>query len=292
MNNNKEVSVVDQMTKDNKGKYLICRTDEKSKTRHFICRIGALASEETKDGWWDTFTISKEVCEPGYGIFKVKHFTTDKNDNVILIVTPVCHLKDFSYRDLKSNGWVAILRSKGFCGGYYHTYDGFWDSYELNLGALRGLLQTKGKDPVNNSELYAQTLKLFVEGTLSFTEVKDAVNEPSDFDKIMGQIRFQTYAKEGSLWESYPMLMDRMKALWDECELSVDNISHRIEILVDKACGDSKYAESGFPKHLGIHEDPSLCLDVAEWMCGRYREISDEKKAAKKAARKAAKESA
>lgn len=289
MNNSKEVSVVDQMTKDNKGKYLICRTDEKSKTRHFICRVGALANEETRDGWWDTFTISKEECEPGYGIFKVKHFTTDKNDNVILIVTPVCHLKDFSYRDLKSNGWVAILRSKGFCGGYYHTYDGFWDTYELNIGALRGLLQTKGKDPDNMSELYAQTLELFVEGTLSFAEVKDAVNEPSDFEKLMEQIRFQTVANEGPLWESHPMFMDRMRALWDNLEFRSDNISRRIEILVDKARSDSKYAESGFPEHVSIQSNPSLCLDVAEWMCKRYAEQREAVKLAKKEARKAKK---
>lgn len=69
----------------NKGKYLICESREDNSTRLYIRNVSnVLADYEQKNGWWNTFTVTRTKTAKGMWLAEVVEYRLDKNGFVNL----------------------------------------------------------------------------------------------------------------------------------------------------------------------------------------------------------------
>lgn len=271
---------VKELTNELKGKLIVCSTFvNESATKHHICHVGPGETLRAMN----VFTISREGSDSAYGIFEIDRYTLDKNGHLMLIVKPVCPLKDFNYNALMSAGFIPLLKTGLFAEPYCGVISD--DFANPNYEALTALVASKGKD---TPDVNLACFELLKEGVITFTDISQAVSRPAKYVETIERIRFQTiFETQSGLAEEYPLLMRRMKTLSSEKSLTPGSIMDYIHRLLKSAVNDPKFAESGLSE-VSFEKDPAAALTVAEWMCVRYEDIKAEKKAEKKAARKAA----
>jgi len=82
----------DTLSKTEIGKFILCEAREDNTTRLFIHQFSSLSSILTKDGWWDTFTVTEIPCNKGFYLCMIQDFKIDRNDFLNCIVYPSKYL--------------------------------------------------------------------------------------------------------------------------------------------------------------------------------------------------------
>ena len=105
-----------ELNKTEKGKMILCESKEEESTRLFIHQFNSLMSCLTKDGWWDTFTVSKEACNKGFYLCEIDSFRIDKNGYLNVVVLPKKFLGEIIDED--NLAWDFFFRTNLFCSKY------------------------------------------------------------------------------------------------------------------------------------------------------------------------------
>lgn len=180
----------DQLNKTEVGMFILCKSKEPNSTRLFINRFSSYHAVTSKDGWWDTFTISDMECDPGYYVCKINRFRIDKNGYLNCLVTPYASFG--SSIDYESIAWDLFFGCNIFSKMYAPTknshlrfnvmavYDEFKDDIEE---AAKKIFE-------NNPELPMEwcrrrfIFEKFIDGEISFQRIEELLNKPSEIEGL------------------------------------------------------------------------------------------------------------
>lgn len=111
-----DAHMCEQLNKTEKGKMVLCESKENDSTRLFVHRFSSWADFVTRNGWWDTFTISNTTCKTGYWLCVIDSFRIDRNGYLNMLVTPKKHLGESV--DDESIAWDFFYSLGIFCSEY------------------------------------------------------------------------------------------------------------------------------------------------------------------------------
>lgn len=182
----------------NIGKKVICqcvRNDNKKPgSRLFIKNISnEIIDIETKDGWWDTFTISREKIEPGLYICEVITYQRDHNGYLNCIVKPVKLLNETDSQ--------AILSKK----------KGVWNSSALRLMLIDSCkfiaeYEYSASGPIRNPNIYqliddfpvldglcgidmpSKVLEMYMEDKVTIEQIERSLDTPTYWENLIAEV--------------------------------------------------------------------------------------------------------
>lgn len=182
------------------GKYILCRTNEEGATRLFIHRFNDYNSSITKNGWWDTFTVTPKPCKLGYHICNIDDVKMDKNGHLIIIASSVKHLGD--HVDQDNVAWRYLFNTYKFSSRYvYGVYFGVYnpeniaDKYMLNQGFNLG-----------KEDIYNFVLSEFLLDRITLDEIEELLLRPSQIEMLVINLidNLDIYSKK------FPLLIKKM----------------------------------------------------------------------------------
>lgn len=206
---------------NNVGKKLICECREemdKPMTRLFIRDVTHVVEDTfKKDGWWNTFTLSKDKVKKGMYLAEVLSYRLDRNDYLNCEVKIIMPVDDVEARELFSNKkrifnisawWLMMAVS----GEFLREYD--FSSHEIihepNFKALKERFPTFNN--LKSEEIATKALNMYIKGEITTKEIEECLDTPSDWEKLIKDIvravqRGNTKEKYGQL---YPLFANKV----------------------------------------------------------------------------------
>ena len=210
----------DNLNKTEKGKFVICQCKEKDSSRLFLHRLSFAHTNMTKEGWWDTFTISTKKCECiGFYLCEIKEFRLDKSGWLNLLVKPKCYLGEFLHEF--SISWNFFMSSGLFCKEYVIPTKNM--SRRLNVSNLLSHYKEKYDKYLENNKDYYETygtlqaparffLEMFMNYEIELEDMDILLEEKFDDEKIIEEIFSQFKKGIGEYVEKYPLIYKRFVA--------------------------------------------------------------------------------
>jgi hypothetical protein len=189
----------EELTKTEVGKFVLCEAKDDKTERLFIHRFNELNSIITKDGWWDTFTLSTKPCERGFYLAVIKEFRLDRNNYLNMVVWPVVSLGLEIDEECVAWDYFAMY---GFLATEYKSR-GSRERFNL-----QNLIDTYTE--VSANEGYQSVDKFlfdhFLCGTISLEEISKALNEKYEIEKVS-----EDFMKNLDKYSSiYPLLVSKV----------------------------------------------------------------------------------
>ena len=189
----------DRLSKTEIGKFILCEAREDNITRLFIHKFNSWSSVMTKNGWWDTFTISVEPCKKGFYLCMIQDFRIDRNGFLNCIVFPSKYLGNFINEDLIGWDYLFYCRklSKEYISQHYRT--------RFNIDNLNQIYKVKFEDsgyPNMESFIFSE----FMLGKITLDEISVALKEKYDIEKLAEDINKNTQKYS----EKYPLLIKKL----------------------------------------------------------------------------------
>lgn len=203
----------------NVGKYLICESREDDSTRLFIRNVtNTLVDAEQKEGWWNTFTVTKTKTPKGLWLAKVVEYRLDRNGFLNLEVETIVPVDDIKFHDLFSfklgngtwNGigwWLMMVRSEAFLKEYkfeiYSFHEPNYDALVERFPELSGLYQ---------NEMGKVILLKYLRNETSVEEIEECLNKPSDWEELVTNIQksVANHTVEKLYGERYPVFAGKV----------------------------------------------------------------------------------
>ena len=241
------------------GKYVLCKARENGATRLFLHRFNTASTLVTKEGWWDTFTVSEKTCEKaGYYICKIVRFRVDRNGYMNMIVKPEKYLGETVDEDCIA--WDYLFGTGLFSKQYAYSHA----KIRFNVSALESAYAPASSDKKTD------ILKMFLADEISLKDMEKFLDSPTSVERLA----LDLHRHPESYKEQYPFLVKKMPK--DDSIYSVDTL---VGFLERK---DLEYDS------LTLGDETDLFSRVNE-VCKFWDVLNEERKAQRRAKRRAEK---
>lgn len=184
--------------KNNVGKKLICecRGEENNKpgTRLFIRNVTNVFEDAyKKEGWWNTFTLSKEKIEKGLWLAEVVSYRFDRNGYLNSEVKVIMPVNDIAFHALFSEKkgtwnssvwWLMMVVSEAFLREYNFSAHGI--IHEPNFDELKKRFPIF--DGLSAKEIGEKALYMYLNTEVTIEEIEECLDTPSDWEKLISNI--------------------------------------------------------------------------------------------------------
>jgi len=190
---------VDQLSKTEIGKFILCYAKEDNTTRLYIHQFNKVMSIITKEGWWDTFTLSRKSCMKGFYLCRIGEFRLDKSGYLNLIVFPNKYLGETIDEDAAA--WDYLNMS----GKFTREYKSIQRRGRFNITNLERNFKERFEEsgyPTMESFIFS----VFMGDEITLDEISTALEEKYDIEKLADDINknIEKYA------EKYPLLAKKL----------------------------------------------------------------------------------
>lgn len=184
--------------KNNVGKKLICecRGEESNKpeTRLFIRNVtNALEDAYKKEGWWNTFTLSREKVEKGLWLAEVVGYRLDRNGYLNSEVKVIMPVNDIAFHALfsekkgtwnSSAWWLMMVVSKSFLREY--AFSAHRIIHEPNFEELKKRFPIF--DGLTTKEMGEKALYMYLNNEVTIEEIEECLDTPNDWEKLISKV--------------------------------------------------------------------------------------------------------
>ncbi len=163
------------------GNLIIATANEDNTTRLFMRSLNPISDLQQKNGWWNTFTITRTPCVAGDYICEIKEVRADKDGYPIFVVEPLTQVDEGLNR---SNELMEV-----FYQSYLFTEKGSHGIGIFNLNYLADKVNeiapvAYGIGVGGYYEMHAaQAVRLFMDGVITLEQITAWMNEPTDAEK-------------------------------------------------------------------------------------------------------------
>lgn len=176
----------------NVGKYLICESREDDSTRLFIRNVThALVDAYKKEGWWNTFTVTKTKTPKGLWLSKVIEYRLDRNGFLNLEVETIMPVDNVKFHNLFSfksdngtwNGigwWLMMVKSNIFLKEYDFPIYSF---HEPNYDAL--IERFPEASGLRQDEIGKVMLFKYLRNETTLEEIEECLNKHTDWEELV-----------------------------------------------------------------------------------------------------------
>ena len=189
----------DRLSKTEIGKFILCEAKEDNTTRLFIHQFSSLSSILTKDGWWDTFTVTEIPCKKGFYLCSIQDFRIDRNEFLNCIVYPSKYLGETIDEDLI--GWDYLF----YCGKLSREYASQHYRARFNMDNLYKMYKIKFENSGYrdiDSFLFAE----FIFDKITIEDISVALEEKYDIEKLAEELNNNIHKYS----EKYPLLIKKL----------------------------------------------------------------------------------
>ncbi|MCM1222144.1 MAG: hypothetical protein NC548_47505 [Lachnospiraceae bacterium] len=222
--------------KDDIGKLIFANAKPNEKeattTRMFIESFDAYMKESTKNGWWDTFTVSDIACESGTYICKIIDCKVAKNGYPMFIVHPIKKYTGndlFTVEDIKNSAvsslnmrYIAVMDVFGSSRLFSNMYWELWchredDFYHCNYNGILTKYMNKWIELKSRTDVDITTtaddklagivaVELFLNGDLTIDDINEALQSKYHYQLYVEDIfdNLDKYAEE------YPLFINKL----------------------------------------------------------------------------------
>lgn len=281
--------------KINIGKYIVCEARDTS-GRLFVLSLSSVMDYLTKDGWWNTFTLSSAPIEKeGLYLCKIERFCKDKDGYDMCITIPEKYMASH-ISEVRNyiNGMYFLSRSKAFAIEHkLSDVDKSYDSYTNysyrnvfeKLGDKLGVEYQEELYWLNEIIIAKKALKSYIKGKVTLKELNDAaVTETITFYWTTKQYRERCRIMCREKYKNkYPAVFEKAgDKLYDYNTyiMYIDSMLFKYEELVDNGTLDMVQVYDPYDDNMDL-------LDMLDLVSKYYLKQKEERKAAEKAARKA-----
>ena len=161
------------------GKLIVAKAKADNNTRLFVRSLNPYTDIRTKEGWWNTFTITKKPCSPGTYICKIVKVRADKDGYPIFVAEPILSINE---KMLISDEMMYVFGlSTLFTEEYIEYFKGF------NVLHFNKQIEDFGKiDDTNflsyNVAAAAKCVDLFLAGKVTKEQIIAWLHEPTEED--------------------------------------------------------------------------------------------------------------
>lgn len=278
--------------KNNVGKKLICecRGEESNKpgTRLFIRNVtNTLEDASKKEGWWNTFTLSREKVDKGLWLAEVVSYRLDRNGYLNSEVKVIMPVNDIAFHALFSNKkgtwnssawWLMMVVSEAFLREYKFSAHGF--VHKPNFDEL------KKRFPIFNGlsakEIGEKALYMYLNNEVDIEEIEECLDTLNDWEELISNV------------SSAVLCGNAEKLYGDKYPLFAKKVSHNVEN------GDFYFADQNAEDYISRQMDyynellkdgkvdPVVgdVLDIVEATLAYRKSLKDAEKAEKKRQKK------
>ena len=164
------------------GKLIVATVQKSGDTRLFMRSINPITDMRNKNGWWNTFTISKKPCDAGTYICKIDEVRSDKDGYPIFVVHPVVHVDE---NIICSNELTYVFGLSNMFTEDFGRWDGSYNNANLEeqVRAISFIPETG--DINGRIAAFQEAVRLFVNGTICEDQIAAWLKEPTDWQKEM-----------------------------------------------------------------------------------------------------------
>jgi len=189
----------DRLSETEIGKFILCEAREDNTTRLFIHQFNSWSSVFTKNGWWDTFTVTNQPCKKGFYLCKIQDFKIDRNEYLNCIVFPNKYLGDTINEDLI--GWDYLF----YCKKLSKEYTSQHYRSRFNIGNLYNVYKNEFENS-GYSNIDSFIFAEFMKDKISIEDISIALEEKYDIEKLAEDIN--NNIKKYS--DKYPLLVKKL----------------------------------------------------------------------------------
>lgn len=208
----------EQLNKTEKGKLVLCYSKNDGDTRIFVHRFSEYANATTKDGWWDTFTISTNPCKKGFHICRINSFRIDRNGYLNNIVTSIGFIGENV--DEESIAWDLFFSSGLFCSEYKTHHYALRYNSEYLFSLYKEQIEERisiqkqlfGDDVSEWQERYLFFLFSFIEGKITLSEIEAALNEKDNIEKLADDLKDNIIYHHFDKYDEYPLIVSKISS--------------------------------------------------------------------------------
>lgn len=279
-----------------KGKYVVCGATEDNTTRLFIrLKTDPFTDISRREGWWNTFTVSKKSVSKGLYICKIDRYRHDRNGYLNLIVEPITDIDDLPIRTFfgSESGtwespamWLIMCASKAFLPDYEFDSVSFKLLYHQNpnINALKEKFP-EVKD-MNTEEIGKYFLNKYLNKDFDLKLIEDTLNTLTNFEELVRDIEKAIIARQAErvYGNKYPLFAKKVTANVVEHDIyiryrAVEDYLERQMDYYDQLCHEGKIQP--------LEENADGVLERVEQALAYRQMLKDQEKAAKKAKRQA-----
>jgi len=214
---------ISDLKRDEVGNLILCENREDTSTRLYIHRMNKIDDIFRKDGWWDTFTISKSACDKkGFYICKIDDFRIDRNGFLNMLVSPKAYLG--TEIDVDSDAWDYFLKSGLFT--FLYSSRSSCHRTRFNVAALHKMFEEDilrikkeqkerlGDQYIDASkEIASLVLDKYLSGKVTLEQIEQALDEKEVLEKLAEDFNFQLSrygVSEKNKYAEYPLLLKKL----------------------------------------------------------------------------------
>lgn len=278
--------------KNNVGKKLICECrgeeSDKSGTRLFIRNVtNVIEDAYKKEGWWNTFTLSKEKVEKGLWLAEVVNYRLDRNGYVNSEVKVIMPVNDIAFHTLfsekkgtwnSSAWWLMMVVSKAFLREY--NFSAYEIIHEPNFDELKKRFPIF--DGLSAKEIGEKALYMYLNNEVTIEEIEECLDTPNDWEKLILNV-------------SSAVLRGNAERLYgDKYPLFAKKVSHNVEngYCDFMVCNAEDYIKRQIRYYDELLKDGKIepvvgdVLDIVETALAYRKSLKDAEKAEKKRQKK------
>lgn len=288
----KKEAVLMWNNKNNVGKKLICECigeeNNKPGTRLFIRNVtNIFVDAHKKNGWWNTFTLSKEKVEKGLWLAEVISYRLDRNGYLNSEVKVIMPVNDIAFHTLfsekkgtwnSSAWWLMMVVSNAFLREY--DFSTHRINHKPNFGELKKRFPIF--DGLSAKEIGEKALYMYLNSKITIEEIEDCLDTPNDWEKLISNV------------SSAVLRGDAERLYGDKYPLFAKKVSHNVENGYSDftECNTENYIRRQMDYYDELLKDGKIepivgdVLDIVETALAYRKSLKDAKKAEKKSQKK------
>lgn len=200
-----------------KERYLICESRENGSTRLFIRNVTNMLSDAVnEEGWYNTFTVTKNPTSKGLWLSKVIEYRLDRNGYINLEVETITPIDDIKFHTFFNPyegtwnsiaWWVMIVQPNAFLPEYqfYNTH-----IYHPNYDAL--IKRFPEFKELNQADIGKRLLIKYLRNEVDLEDIEHCLSQPSEWELLVSSIQ-QAIAKnnvEKLYGDKYPLFAKKI----------------------------------------------------------------------------------
>lgn len=277
-------AIVDWRNCNHKGKYIICESRAGYENGRMFIRIvnNSIVDSSTKEGWWNTFTISTKVVPVGLWLCSIDHYKTDRNGYLNVVVTPIVAVPELKFHymfEKIDNTWnsPAIAIMVNGCGMFLPEYQ----IHEFRMPNMDVFYEKfpQYKD-MNYRDMCKALLFDWINDKVELSAIEEAINTLNSHELLLKNIRESILRKTIEKdFSEYPLFAKKI-AHPDNCKGPLLNVDpDRISDYLDRnAFTFDMYVKEGKIEPI----KSNYVLDKVEALLKYRKNLKDAEKMAKK----------
>lgn len=164
--------------KEQTGKLMIATARNSGDTRLYARSIDLVEDKEKKEGWWNTFTITKTPCEKGTFIVEIKNVRPDKDGYPIFEVEVLSPISE----DVTNSNLIALVF---YCSHKFTERCNAGMLHNHNVVCAYNNIKTftEKERYYSTKDVAADLVDLLIAGKIEYTDVEKWLTEPTEAEK-------------------------------------------------------------------------------------------------------------